>query len=71
MKIDLTSTTEFADRMDEWMRGVKANPLTALAAFPLKAVGIVVVGVIAVILIIDLLGYFFSSFQGDMSIFMS
>lgn len=52
------------NQVDAWVQQFGLDPYGALKSIPFKTVGVVGVGIIIAILIIDLLGYMFAAYAG-------
>jgi len=59
------SSTALMEQVQDWVRTSAADPFKALHTIPFKTVGLVGAAVIFTILIIDLLGYLFATFEGS------
>ena len=55
---------DLIQKADAFVQRFGADPYMALKTIPFKTVGVVGVGIIATILIIDLIGYLFSAYSG-------
>jgi len=56
--------TEVVTRMDSWATKLGKDPIAALLSINFKAVGLVGATIILAVVIIDLIGYLFASYNG-------